>query len=321
MIRSPFHEGERAVQERVGVRDRMERLGGRIILDFMPQQHRLFFEEQPFVVVGSLDAEGRPWASLLTGLPGFVSTPDERTLRIEGGVTPGDPLGANLHAGAALGLLGIQLETRRRNRANGVVSSAASGAFTVRVTQSFGNCPKYIQARAPRFSRDPTTPTVSSISDEGEALSASAAAIVAAADTFFIASASARAGSPGASDAGGATGDGVDVSHRGGRPGFVHESLEGTGTVLMFPDYVGNFLFNTLGNLQANPRAGLLFPHFGSGDVLTLTGDTDIVWSGPELLAFEGAERLVRMRVRSGKLLRSALPFTWSRAELAREFG
>jgi predicted pyridoxine 5'-phosphate oxidase superfamily flavin-nucleotide-binding protein len=317
--RSPFHDGERAVQERAGVRDRIERLGGRMIRDFMPEQHRLFFEEQPFVVAGSLDGEGRPWASVLTGLPGFVSTPDDRTLRIEGGVTPGDPLASNLRAGVALGVLGIEPDTRRRNRANGMVTATDTDGFTVRVTQSFGNCPRYIQARAPRFSRDPTTPSVRSVSEEGSVLSARAATIVAEADTFFIASASARARAPGFAGEQ-ADGQGVDVSHRGGRPGFVRSVVDGGETVLTFPDYMGNFLFNTLGNLQANPHAGLVFPHFESGDVLTLTGDTHIVWSGPELSAFEGAERLVRVRVRSGKLLCAALPFTWSHAELAPEF-
>lgn len=312
MAGGPFHDGERAVQERAFVRERMERLGGRVIRDFMPEQHRLFFEEQPFLVVGSLDGEGRPWASFVTGVPGFVSTPDDRTVRIEGGIMPGDPLGARLRPGAPVGLLGIEPETRRRNRANGVVLRVEGLAIIIHVTQSFGNCPKYIQARAPRFRRDPRRAAAGAVFGEGALLGKRASAIVHAADTFFIASSSARAASS-------ENGEGVDVSHRGGRPGFVRQDVEGGRTVLTFPDYVGNFLFNTLGNLVANPRAGLVFPRFEGGDVLTLTGDTEIVWDGPEVARFERAERLVRFRVREGKLLPDALPFTWSPPELAEE--
>jgi predicted pyridoxine 5'-phosphate oxidase superfamily flavin-nucleotide-binding protein len=148
---SPYHSGEQSVQARAGARDMAERVGRKVIRSFMPDQHCEFFAALPFLILGSLDEAGRPWASIVTGPPGFAQSPDPRRLAIEAKPLPADPLGANLRAGAAVAVLGIQPETRRRNRMNGKVIAAGSGGFTVAVDQSFGNCPKYIQARAARF--------------------------------------------------------------------------------------------------------------------------------------------------------------------------
>ena len=153
---SPFHAGEQALQRRAGVRDRLAQFGRKAIRDFMPDQHRILFAELPFVVVGALDGRRRPWASVLVGTPGFVSSPDSRTLRIAARPAYADPIGAGLVAGAPVGLLGIQLETRRRNRMNGTVIEADEGGLVVRVDQSFGNCPQYIQARTPVFVAEPS---------------------------------------------------------------------------------------------------------------------------------------------------------------------
>jgi predicted pyridoxine 5'-phosphate oxidase superfamily flavin-nucleotide-binding protein len=307
---SAFHPGEQALQERLGVRPAVERAGHRIIRPFMPDQHRELFAELPMILVGSLDAEHRPWASVLAGRPGFLSSPDPVTLAIHATPPADDPLAANLRVGAPVGLLGIQLETRRRNRMNGTVAAVDSGgAITVHVDQSFGNCPKYIQARAPFFAADPATAAPRGVHREGRALSPRAAAMVTAADTFFIATAAPGAGRPGAP-----VSEGVDVSHRGGRPGFVRVSDEDGATVLTSPDFIGNFLFNTLGNLAVDPRAGILVIDFATGDLLSLTGAATVVWDGPELAAFEGAERLLRFVVAEGVLLDAALPLRWSAA-------
>ncbi|WNG38672.1 flavin-nucleotide-binding protein [Archangium violaceum] len=303
---SPFHEGERAVQERVGVRERLEQTGRRVIRPFMPDQHRELFCKLPFLLVGSLDDERRPWASILVGQPGFVSSPDARTLVVSARPGFGDALGRNLVPGAPLGLLGIQLETRRRNRMNGTVVELDEDRFTVRVEQSFGNCPKYIQAREPVFVDEPTRATEPRpVRQEGSLLSGASAGLIEHADTFFIATASpaARGGEPV---------EGVDISHRGGKPGFVRVTEEAGRTVLTVPDFSGNRHFNTLGNLVLHPRAGLLFVDFTSGGLLSLTGETEIVWDGPEVEAFLGAERLVRFRVTEGTWIDNGVPLRWS---------
>jgi predicted pyridoxine 5'-phosphate oxidase superfamily flavin-nucleotide-binding protein len=311
---SRFHDGEKAVQERCGVREQIEQLGGSMIRDAMPLQHRQFFARQTLLLAGHCDGAGRPWASVLAGETGFVHAPDARTLRVEARPAAGDPLADALAIGAALGLLGIDLATRRRNRVNGVVSAVDASGFTLSVEQSFGNCPQYIQAREGRWVSALPAVAPQATTRFGSRLAGAPLAIVRGADTLFIASAAGSA-AHGASPTLGA-----DVSHRGGKPGFVRVRDDGSGaSLLVLPDFTGNFLFNTLGNLTVNPRAGLLFIDFASGDVVQVTGRTEIVWEGDELTGFEGAQRLVRITVEEGLHHVAALPLVWSDPDFARQ--
>ncbi|MGH8846982.1 MAG: pyridoxamine 5'-phosphate oxidase family protein, partial [Polaromonas sp.] len=196
--------------------------------------------------------------------------------------------------------------TRRRNRMNGVVQGVSASGFGVALSQSFGNCPKYIQAREPVYVEDrlSSKPAV----HQSTQLDDAARRMIEAADTLFIATAyagdSVQAGRAG----------GVDVSHRGGKPGFVRVDADGS---LTLPDFLGNFFFNTLGNIAVNPRAGLLFIDFDSGDLLYLAVAAEIVWEGPELQAFEGAQRLLRFKLLAMKRVEASLPLRWGRAELS----
>lgn len=308
---SPYHAGERAMQTRAGVRERAERMGRRMIRDFMPEQHRALFATLPYVVVGGLDARDRPWASILVGAPGFMRARDARLLEIGAQPLAGDPLAANLVRGAPIALLGIELATRRRNRMNGTVVAADAGGFTVYVRQSFGNCPQYIQARAHETAPTPeSTAPPRVVHAEGGLLSPAAAALVRGADTFFIASASRGA-------RGNDAAEGVDVSHRGGKPGFVRVETVGGRSVLTAPDFAGNSAFNTFGNLAVNPHAGLLFVDFAAGATLSLAGRAEIVWDGPELAAFAGAQRLLRVTIDEGIAIENAVPLRWSAPEPA----
>jgi predicted pyridoxine 5'-phosphate oxidase superfamily flavin-nucleotide-binding protein len=301
---SPFHAGERAVQERLGVADKVEMSGRRVIRDFMPDQHREFFAQLPFVLLGSVDRDGQPRASVMYGEPGFMSTPDARHLELRGHLPTGDPLYGNMVQGDALGLLGIEPHTRRRNRMNGTVERAdEEGAIRLRVNRSFGNCPKYIQAREPQLV---DVPEATSQVRRANALDERMIEIVRNADTLFIATAVHEEPGPAERP------HGADVSHRGGKPGFVR--VDGNAT-LTVPDFVGNFLFNTLGNIVANPRAGLLFIDFGNGDLLYLATDAEIIWEGEEVASFAGAQRLLRLRVRDATLIEGGLPMRWSCAE------
>ncbi|MCW2573938.1 MAG: pyridoxamine 5-phosphate oxidase [Frankiales bacterium] len=289
----PWHVGEREAQRRAGVAERMERFGGRGIRPSMPDQHRQFFSQLPFLLIGSIDSSGLPWASLLTGQPGFATTPDERTLHVAARPPEGDPLRVALRPDAMLGILGIELATRRRNRINGRVMVVDNLGFSVTVDQIFGNCPQYIQ----RLEAIAALPSNRVEFEPFVVLVASARTVIQEADTFFVATFS-QAEGPAASH-------GVDVSHRGGRPGFVDVAADGTVTV---PDFAGNRFFNTLGNLAVNPVAGLLFIDFASGDLLQFSGSTDVVWEGDEVARFSGAERLWRVHPSHGRWLRGGFP-------------
>lgn len=305
-----FHAGEQALQARAGVRARMAEVGKVVMRDHMPDQHRIFFAQLPFIVLGSVDAEGQPWASVLAAPPGFVASPDDHTLTVQTLPLADDPLHANLRPGKPLGLLGIEPHTRRRNRMNGVVTAVGSQGFAVQVQQSFGNCPKYIQAREPVYLTPDTSARPAVHRTPG--LDAAARQLLAQTDTFFIATAYA---STDPQDRGPA--HGVDVSHRGGKPGFVRVD----GNTLTVPDFIGNFFFNTLGNLAVNPRAGLLVVDYTTGDLLYLAVDAEIIWDGPLVDSFAGAQRLLRLEVRSMLRMEAALPLRWGAAQLSPVLG
>ena len=278
---SPFHAGEQRIQSLAGVRDRIELRGRAVIRDYMPEQHRAFFAALPFLVVGLADQNGHPWATTLSGPPGFMHSAVANLLTIKAWLDPGDPLHSCIRDGAPVGGLGIELSTRRRNRINGRIEDCIIGeGFSIRVQQSFGNCPKYIQARNEqpqlRSTLLPESRMASAVGDDE-------ARFIAAADTFFIASRSAQLDQEDPSQ-------GLDVSHRGGRPGFVRMVSPNE---LCFPDYSGNLLFNTLGNLEADARAGLLFIDFQSGRMLHVIGQARICWDVPEAMRSAGIERLI----------------------------
>lgn len=269
-----FHRGELEAQRLAGVVG-----NGGAIRPFMPDQHRLFFAQQPFVLVATLDDAGAPRASVLHGAPGFVSSPDETTLAIEAD--------SALVAGRPAGLLGLDFSTRRRNRANGKVRSNAGGKLVLDVLESFGNCPQFItlrdvQAVAPA---EQSTRGFSGLDPE-------ARAIVERSDTFFVATTGGE--------------HGVDISHRGGPPGFARID----GDSLSIPDFKGNRYFNTLGNMVLDERVALLFIDFEQGDVLELRGRAAIDWASDA-----DGTRSWRFACDGGTLARAALPLRWARRD------
>jgi uncharacterized protein len=298
---SPWHEGELKIQRSAGVAERMDDVGKRFVRSFLLDQHREFYPLIPFIVVGAVDPQGDAWATLRAGRPGFVSVPDAHNLSIDCGRHPADPADAGLDDGDAVGLLGIELHSRRRNRMNGKVKRSNERSFDVAVAQSYGNCPQYIQQREFAFTRDPAQLSDRPVA-KGVELDEKAKAFIREADTFFVAS---------YVDLKDANRQ-VDVSHRGGKTGFVRIGEDG---VLTIPDFAGNLFFNTLGNLSLNPKSGLTFVDFRTGDMLQLTGDGEVVLDSPEIAAFQGAERLWRFRPRAVVRREAALPLVWKFAE------
>lgn len=299
--RSPWHAGERLLQQKIGASERMEAAGQKYIRDYMPDQHRDFYHQLPFMVVGAVDGQGRPWATLLEGPEGFAGSPDPQRLTLSTAADPQDPAAAGLQAGNAIGMLGIELHTRRRNRINGVITQASEQQLEVAVEHAFGNCPKYIQLR--KYQRVPSAVADRPLRHDATTLDAVAGAMISNADTFFVASYVVH-------DDGQRS---VDVSHRGGRSGFVYVQ----GNRLTIPDYAGNLHFNTLGNLQSNPQAGLLFVDFSTGDMLQLYGRTELVLESPLVTAFEGAERLWSFDVEQVVRRPAALSIRWQFEEFA----
>ena len=272
MRRDVFHEGEREVQRRAGVEHMASRVGASI-RNFMPLAAQEFLRGQPMLVVGGSDDDGAVWASLLSGPAGFASAIDDTRVRVDVMPSPGDPL--RITAPARIGLLAVELATRRRLRVNGTVSSVTSEGFVVDAEEVFSNCPKYIQARVAYAGEHSSE----AAKHDGDALSDAQRAWVEGADTFFIATRHPVRGS--------------DASHRGGAPGFVRVAEDGS--TLTWPDYAGNMMFQTLGNLAIDDRAGLLFVDFDSGSTLQLTGRAAVDWSGAERVIAFRVERAVEI--------------------------
>ena len=294
---SPWHEGELAIQRSVGVVERMDGPGRNFVRKAMPEQHRAFFPMLPFVVLGAVDAKGDVWATVRAERPGFMASPEPEILEVGLPRDPADPADAGMDDGDAIAMLGIQLETRRRNRLNGVIRRTDAKGFDVRVGQSFGNCPQYIQPRSAAFVRDPDMPTATQPLHSGQ-LDDRALGMVEGADTFFVASYVDRANGERQ----------VDVSHRGGNAGFVRVGADG---VLTIPDFAGNRFFNTLGNILVNSKAGLVFVDFETGDMLQMTGNAEVLLDSPDIATFQGAERLWRFTPEKIVLRPDALPLRW----------
>jgi len=305
---SPFHAGEQAIQAHMGVRDKMERFGKKVIRSFMPQQHRDFYQQLPFIFVGHADDSGNPWASILFDnklssddpqkAAGFIHSPNDKTLNINAMPVTGDPLINSLNSGTKLGLLGIELTTRRRNRLAAHIKTVSNETISLEVDQSFGNCPQYIQNRELVAVDTPSLPAAKT--EMFTEFDKRTREFIANSDTFFVAS---------HLDKGTNTvSEGADVSHRGGKPGFIRIDNNKTLTI---PDYMGNNHFNTFGNFIENNKAGLLFVDFETGDVLTLTGTVEILWDSPDVTHFEGAKRLWQFHITHGFWLNNALPLRW----------
>jgi predicted pyridoxine 5'-phosphate oxidase superfamily flavin-nucleotide-binding protein len=264
--------------------------------DTIPLPAQEFLRRRYVVQLGSVGARGAVWASQRVGPPGFMTCPDERTVCIEAADVPGDPLLENLRGNPAVGLLAIDLPTRRRYRVNGRASLEGRDAILVRVDQAYGNCPKYIQRREPVEATE-THPGEADVT-RGTSLTAAQRAWIEGADTFFLATAHPDAG--------------ADMSHRGGRPGFVHVPGDRT---LVWPDYAGNTMFMSLGNLAVNPHAGLLFVDFEAATTLQLSGRAHVDWDAARAAAFPGAQRLVELEVDETVETRHASPLRWRLVE------
>ena len=300
---TPFHPGELAAQARAGAGDIALRAAP-FIRDFMPDQHRAFYEAQPFFVAAASDDEGRVWTTIVEGPDGFVQSPDARTLEVQTQMDASDPLAAPLQSGTDIGLIGIELATRRRNRLSGRTRRSETG-FAIDIRQSFGNCPQYISERN-WWRVDRTQPADAR---HAQALDPEQIARIAAADTMFIGSGQRRREE--------AASNGFDASHRGGAPGFVRVLSP---TRLRIPDYAGNNFFNTIGNLMEDPRIGLLFVDFSTGGLLHLSGRATIDWT-PGAADDSAALRVIEVAVEAVIDRPMALSLRWdSPADAAQKF-
>lgn len=264
-IDNPFHAGELEAQRRAGESAAAER-NSTVISDSIIAGALPFLRQQTMVLLGTEEKDGARWASPLFGPAGFVHVEDERTLFLDRRQmlrVDSDAVWDNLRDGARVGMLAIELATRRRLRVNGIILRADDHGFVLAVREAYPNCPKYIQRRV--LAWDSSASSESCSVSEGLVLSAEASQVLREADTLFICS--------------GHAGRGLDLSHRGGNPGFIR-ILGPTG--FRIPDYTGNSMFNSFGNILTDARAGISVMDFAASRVLQMTGKAAVEWNQPD---------------------------------------
>jgi predicted pyridoxine 5'-phosphate oxidase superfamily flavin-nucleotide-binding protein len=285
-----FHPGEVAVQERVG------EASGAAVYRSIPEIAADFLVTRPALVLAGRGEDGRMWATMLTGRPGFMQTPDPRVMVVDGLPRPDDPLAALVAHGGEVG--SILWDHHGRMRVNGVLEPRAGG-FAIHTVQVYSNCGRYIAERHPVESAgNSAAPSPAIVTDR---LTDAQMTTIREANTFFI---------------GSSHPDGpADASHRGGNPGFV---LADSAASLRWPDYNGNRMFMTLGNITLNPSVGLLFPNWDTGGLLQVSGRAAIDWNPAATAGMPGAERVVTFAVDAVRETAHALPTHWSAARLSR---
>ena len=259
---NPFHEGELEVQSLAGESQMAER-NGVLIADRIIGGARPFLQQQSMVVLASQDRGNNLWSSIVFGRPGFMRSEDGYAVDFDlsqVAVQGKDPLWANIEVNSSAGMLAIDLATRRRIRINGLMSRPRENSLRLGVQEAYPNCPKYITRR--QLKTVSTELTESLPATTGAALGPDQQGTLTRADVLFVATAHPTRG--------------ADASHRGGAPGFIEVLDDRT---LRIPDYSGNSMFNTLGNLRVNARAGIIVPDFERGRTLQLTGTAEILWN------------------------------------------
>jgi predicted pyridoxine 5'-phosphate oxidase superfamily flavin-nucleotide-binding protein len=251
----PFHEGEIAIQIRTGERELACRHGAgissRIETGALP-----FLRKQRLLALVTAGDDALLWASVWCGETPFVDSNDGQRVSIAPAaiaVPADDPVLSRIAVGREVGVLAIEPISRRRLRINGTIERASAGEIGVLVRESVANCPKYIQRRQP--SSNGPAPDRRRHREDGRVVDGPRRALIEAADTCFVGSVHPVRG--------------VDVSHRGGTPGFIRVVDEST---LRIPDYRGNSMFMTLGNFEVDPRASLAIVDFDDGRLLSLSG-------------------------------------------------
>ncbi|KAI8588483.1 hypothetical protein BDZ88DRAFT_196344 [Geranomyces variabilis] len=297
------HDGERFVQQRRHAPSDISRILERIISDDMPAYHASFFEGLKYVAIAALDADGRPWATLLAAPQISVSPPG--LLDVRASLPPHDPFARCVLAGGAssqhpqrFALLGVDFTNRRRNKAAGVITAVSGDASNLRLTlqanENLGNCPKYITVRSLETRQRTPKPILDGTTAD---LSPQCLAVIAQASTIWLATCHDDAKHSERSD--------VGLNHRGGPPGFVRAYRDDTDGAwyLVLPDYSGNRFYQSLGNVQTDRRAGLLFVDFHTGNVCQVTGDAENIYDEEAAAIMPRVSLLTRIKVTSVVLI------------------
>ncbi len=288
----------------------------------MPKQHADFFAGLSYLPLATLDHQGRPWVSLLVTQsdndPSVGIQIDGRnTTHVVAETNPHDPFVRALSQDHPSGLeaqlfagVGVDFSNRRRNKIAGSIRAAdVEGTDKVRLLllsdQHLGNCPKYITVRSLKHTRRSPEIIHDAFDVHSSALPDEAKSVVARASTVFLATKHTSDGTTA-----GAQTD-MGVNHRGGAPGFTRLYEENDGarvtTYLVLPDHSGNRFYQSLGNIETDPKVGLVFPDFETGEILYITGDAENLLGDDADALMPRVGLLTRIKVTGAVFVRGGL--------------
>ncbi|MFE7508279.1 pyridoxamine 5'-phosphate oxidase family protein [Promicromonospora sp. NPDC057488] len=333
-----WHPGETAMHRLLGVPPQ-----DNPTIPGLPAAYAQWMAQSPLLALGTVDQDDRIWTTLLGGRAGVVrpiaagvlglSTPAHLGAPTSGegdgegeGAAPGrtgfDPVLEALFTGPQDGnavdhadgklVAGLAMDLEQRTRVKlagrmlrGIVLEQDATATTgptdpsrvdvqlaLAIDETLGNCPKYLNRKsvwpheaAPRLVSDSLP-----LTDE-------AVRLVGRSDIFFLSS---RHGA-----------ESMDTNNRGGAPGFVRvlSNSADDGVSLVYPEYSGNRLFQTLGNLRADPAVGITFPDFETGDVLYLTGRAEILVGADAAAVLPHSRMAVKVTIDAARFVSDGLPF------------
>ena len=159
--------------------------------------------------------------------------------------------------------------------------------LVTKIDQSLGNCPKYLN----QYEIHPVAIVRSKLLHTGPTLPEEGKALIAKSDMFFLST---------------ITETDQDVNHRGGPSGFVRVI---SSSEIIYPEYSGNRLYQSLGNLRLNPKIGIVFPDYETGDALYITGTADILIGKDAAGMLPGSNLAVKVTIDEARLVKAGLPF------------
>lgn len=280
MTITSYHPGELVAQDKAGTRGAAAELaaGKRSALNFS-SNHDAFIAAQSFAALASVDLSSElVWVTPLFGKAGDLTATSEQEIAISTNCIVNSNMLDFIKHGTPLSLLGIDLNRRIRHRINGVAllsSNEVSGEVSLQVNEYSPNCPKYINRRdiipapnnTPILNKNAKAETRIELTDDDKAF-------VQKMDTLWIGTY--------------APGAGADCNHRGGKPGFIRVVSP---SIIEWPEYRGNGMFFTSGNLESYNRAGITLVDFDTGSIIQMTGRAIVDWQHDG--SYEGASRKI----------------------------
>ncbi|CZT16794.1 related to oxidoreductase, FAD-binding [Ramularia collo-cygni] len=312
----PWHEGEEKMSRAMEI----PTMDNPTVPALSPQLSN-HLQIAPLISIGTVDKQGRPWTTLWGGERGMArplgggiigirtpitgkfdpvveelvgQDPSNQAVKEEGSRSMVSGLTIDLVSRKRVKMYGRMMAGvlgMRDDEVTGQSVSIAEIQLVLKIEQSLGNCPKYLNSKV----IEPAVSSPELISDSPR-LPPPALELLAKADLFFVSSAQHDTD--------------MDTNHRGGPPGFLRvDSNEEGGAVVYWPEYSGNRLYQTLGNLMINPLAGICVPDFDTGDMLYLTGKTEILVGQDAAAVLPRSNLCVKLTTTAARFVTHALPF------------